>query len=582
MLASLGSSLESFFDAVGSFFDSLASIHWGPLLLGLLCFTVYLTLRARASFNILRAAYPDEHFEFRRIWGAYVAAYGFNGVIPARGGDVIRLFLTKTSVPRSSYPAVGVGDGRRERLRPHDGGVHPHVRVHAGRVPQAAGLLGDPGVRPAVLRLAPALHAVPAHRAGGRRRSWRSRCSRRACRRSGRGCGRASPSSFDRRRYFREVWLVQFAGWLFRFTAFWFLLEAFNVGGSVRNVLLVLGVNAVAALVPFTPGRRGGAAGAARQGLRGDRDGGDRGGLLGGPADRDRRVDAGDRLRRAVVHLPLPLVQGGDRRGRVRTGTKRRSAGRPRNMWAIPESPRMSPVAARDLLTLPAAAGLRLRGAGRAGRCLRSARGAVVLASAGRRCSSALSPAADGRARGRAAAAHPAGRADRAGQPPPAPAAPDLRDRAPPAPRAALHRARARPRRLQGRQRPLRPPGRRRGAARDRVGARARGARPGHARAPGRRRVLRARARDRVRGRRADGRAPALRGARTRSRASTGSTSASATRCSPTRGATPEELLERADAAAIDAKRHVARGAARRRARPERLSAGPRAPRARG
>src|SRR3712207_2544438 len=61
----------------------------------------------------------------------------------------------------------------------------------------------------------------------------------------------------DRRRYFREVWLVQLGGWGLRFAAFWFLLEAFNVGGSVRNVLLVLGVNAVAALVPFTPGGAG-------------------------------------------------------------------------------------------------------------------------------------------------------------------------------------------------------------------------------------------------------------------------------------------------------------------------------------
>ena len=61
----------------------------------------------------------------------------------------------------------------------------------------------------------------------------------------------------DRRRYFREVWLVQFVGWLCRFAAFWCLLEAFHVGGSVSNVLLVLGVNAVAALVPFTPGGAG-------------------------------------------------------------------------------------------------------------------------------------------------------------------------------------------------------------------------------------------------------------------------------------------------------------------------------------
>ena len=61
----------------------------------------------------------------------------------------------------------------------------------------------------------------------------------------------------DRRRYLREVFAVQLAGWVLRFTAFWFLLEAFGVGGSVRNVALVLGVNAVAALVPFTPGGAG-------------------------------------------------------------------------------------------------------------------------------------------------------------------------------------------------------------------------------------------------------------------------------------------------------------------------------------
>jgi uncharacterized membrane protein YbhN (UPF0104 family) len=57
----------------------------------------------------------------------------------------------------------------------------------------------------------------------------------------------------DRERYFRQVFLVQLGGWCFRFAAFWMLLEAFNVGGSVKNVLLVLGVNAVSAAVPFTP-----------------------------------------------------------------------------------------------------------------------------------------------------------------------------------------------------------------------------------------------------------------------------------------------------------------------------------------
>jgi uncharacterized membrane protein YbhN (UPF0104 family) len=105
-MATIGDSFSAFFDAVGDFFGSLAAIDWLALLLGLACFGIYLTLRARASFNILRAAYPAERFEFRRIWGAYFAGYGFNSVIPARGGDVIRLFLTKTSVPGSRYPAV--------------------------------------------------------------------------------------------------------------------------------------------------------------------------------------------------------------------------------------------------------------------------------------------------------------------------------------------------------------------------------------------------------------------------------------------------------------------------------------------
>ena len=40
-----------------------------------------------------------------------------------------------------------------------------------------------------------------------------------------------------------RVFAIQFVGWLFHFTAFFLLLEAFNVGGSVRDVLLVLGVD---------------------------------------------------------------------------------------------------------------------------------------------------------------------------------------------------------------------------------------------------------------------------------------------------------------------------------------------------
>ena len=101
------SSVGSFFDSVGEFFSNLARVEWPMLILGLTFFGIYLALRSRAWFNILRAAYPDEPFEWRRVWGAYMAAYGFNNVVLARGGDVMKLFLVKTSIPKSSYPALG-------------------------------------------------------------------------------------------------------------------------------------------------------------------------------------------------------------------------------------------------------------------------------------------------------------------------------------------------------------------------------------------------------------------------------------------------------------------------------------------
>jgi uncharacterized membrane protein YbhN (UPF0104 family) len=250
------SSFTSFFDAVGQFFNSLAAINWIALIVALLAFTVYLTLRARASFNILRAAYPAERFRFRDIWGAYMAGYGFNSVIPARGGDVIRLFLTKTSVPHSSYPAVAATFFVENVYDATMAVVILSFAFTQGVFPKPPDFSSLPAFDLAyfaghpeftlfvVTALAIAALAAIAILSARVRRFWeRVRQGLTILR--------------DRRRYIREAWLVQFTGWLFRFTAFWFLLEAFNVGGSVRNVLLVLGVNAVAAAVPFTPGGAG-------------------------------------------------------------------------------------------------------------------------------------------------------------------------------------------------------------------------------------------------------------------------------------------------------------------------------------
>ncbi|MDQ4040578.1 MAG: flippase-like domain-containing protein [Actinomycetota bacterium] len=248
--------LGDFFQAVGDFFDSLGDISFGPLAFGLACFVVYLSLRARAYFNVIRAAYPTEHIQFRRVWGAYIAAYGFNNVVPARGGDLIRLFLTKGSVPNSSYPAVASSFAVEAVF---DASMAVFILTFAfsqGVFPKPpdfsdlqafdlSWLAAHPRFTLFLLTLLALGSLVAFALLSVRVQAFWARVKQ------------GLTILTDRRRYFREVWLVQFCGWLFRFTAFWFLLEAFGVGGSVRNVLLVLGVNAVAALVPFTPGGAG-------------------------------------------------------------------------------------------------------------------------------------------------------------------------------------------------------------------------------------------------------------------------------------------------------------------------------------
>src|SRR5262249_56945621 len=57
--------------------------------------------------------------------------------------------------------------------------------------------------------------------------------------------------------YLREVASWQAAGWVLRFASFWFFLEAFHIGGSFANVMLVMSVQAISTLLPLTPGGAG-------------------------------------------------------------------------------------------------------------------------------------------------------------------------------------------------------------------------------------------------------------------------------------------------------------------------------------
>jgi uncharacterized protein (TIRG00374 family) len=253
---SLGQSLSSFFNAASQFFSDLAAVHWIALILGLAFFGLNLTLRSRAFFHSLRAAYPAVAFQWRKVWGAYFAAVGFNNVVPARGGDVIKLFLTRSSIPGSRYPTVAaaffvesvfdVCVGVLVLIFAFTQGVFPkppdfsklssfdisYLAEHFRFTLFLITVLAVLGL------IAFALLSVRVQAFWARVRQGVTILS-------------------DRRRYLREVASLQVVAWLCRFTAFWLLLDAFRVGGSVKNVLLVFAVNQVAGAVPFTPGGAG-------------------------------------------------------------------------------------------------------------------------------------------------------------------------------------------------------------------------------------------------------------------------------------------------------------------------------------
>lgn len=98
--------IHSVLHAIWVFFHHLAAVEWKWLAIGILCHLCKLLAVSRAWRNIIQAAYPDRRVRWRQMFGSYVAGTGVNALIPARGGDVVRLFLAKRRVEGSTYTTL--------------------------------------------------------------------------------------------------------------------------------------------------------------------------------------------------------------------------------------------------------------------------------------------------------------------------------------------------------------------------------------------------------------------------------------------------------------------------------------------
>jgi len=249
-------SLDAFVDGADAFFSSLAAVKWGVLAIALLFHFGNIALRSRAWFNTLRAAYPDGTFRWRWILGAYVAGVGVNSVVPVRGGDVIKIYLAKSGIPSSRYATVTSSFFVESVFDITAGSFVMLFAITKGVLPSLPQLPNLPAFDLAFWADHPqfALFSLTALAVG--LLVLFAVLSVRAVVFWGR-VRQGVVILTDRRRYLRQVASVQAVAWVMRFFAFFFFLEAFNVGGSASNALLVMSVQALSTLTPFTPGGAG-------------------------------------------------------------------------------------------------------------------------------------------------------------------------------------------------------------------------------------------------------------------------------------------------------------------------------------
>ena len=197
-----------------------------------------------------------ERIQWRRILGSYIAGVGVNSVLPARTGDVVKIYLAKHSVPNSTYPAVTSSFFVESIFDITAGSIVMLFALTQGVLPSLPNLTDLPAFDLAFWAEHPrfalftitaltigllVLYAVLSIRAV---EFWRR-------------VRQGLVILTDFRSYLRQVAAWQGAAWLFRFFSFYFFLEAFNIGGSVQNALLVMSVQALSTLTPFTPGGAG-------------------------------------------------------------------------------------------------------------------------------------------------------------------------------------------------------------------------------------------------------------------------------------------------------------------------------------
>ena len=189
----------------------------------------------------------------RHVTGAYFAGVGVNAIAPARAGDVVKLVLVKHEVKGTTYTTLTPTLIVETIFDMVVASIILVWALFAGVLP-AFDVIGDlPSVdwtwpidhpRPFVVVAAVWLTVIVLLVVIWKRRVEDFKEQVR----------HGFAILYEPRRYFTEVVSWQALSWVFRIAGVWFFLDAFDVPATARNVMIVLAVQSLSTLLPFTPG----------------------------------------------------------------------------------------------------------------------------------------------------------------------------------------------------------------------------------------------------------------------------------------------------------------------------------------
>ena len=248
--------VRAFLDASEAFFSAFAAVAWGALFLAVAFHLLRMVLRVRAWQNILQAAYPETKVRYWSTFGAYMAGVGVNAIVPARGGDVVKLYIARHRIDGSSYPTLASSLVVETLFDFVVATVLFLIAVQMGLLPGLPDLPRLPAFdwtfvvenpRIAVFIWCLLLGGVIVLI------GWASRHVTAFKQKLALGFAILS----DWRVYVREVVSWQAASWLARIASTFFFLRAFHVDATAETTLAVLVVAGLSTLLPFTPGGAG-------------------------------------------------------------------------------------------------------------------------------------------------------------------------------------------------------------------------------------------------------------------------------------------------------------------------------------